>query len=455
MPCMTPESVILVKRANERPNTREEIDFFIDSFVQGDVKDYQMTAWLMAICLNGMDKSETAYLCSAMVRSGEVLDWSALEGTTVDKHSTGGVGDKISLILAPLVASFDVKVPMMAGRGLGHTGGTIDKLESIPGFRTDYTSDEFNKLVSTVGGAIVSPSKSMVLADKRMYALRDVTGTVMSLPLQTSSIMSKKLAENPDSLVLDVKFGRSAFQKTAEESIELAKSLIAAGEGGGKRTTAFVTRMDHPIGQAIGNWLEVKECITTMKTGTGPTDLVNMCIVEAAQMLLQSGVVPSNTLKEGVDMARTHLANGKTYAKFREMVIAQGGDVSVVDNVESYPTKANFEADIIAKVDGYISNIDALEIGYTTIDIGAGRKIASDTVDFTAGIIFHKKVSDSVKEGEKVASVYGAKEGCVGEAAERVSNAISYQQTQVLVPPLITHFVTKDTVEEFDALELA
>lgn len=452
---MTPESVILTKRFNERPNTREEIDFFVDGFVKGDVKDYQMTAWMMAICLNGMDKDETAYLTSAMVRSGEVLDWAALEGASVDKHSTGGVGDKISLILAPLVASFGIKVPMMAGRGLGHTGGTIDKLESIPGFTTDYTSDEFNRLVSTVGCAIVSPSKSMVLADKRMYALRDVTGTVLSLPLQTSSIMSKKLAENPDSLVLDVKFGRSAFQKTSEESIELAKSLIAAGEGGGKQTTAFVTRMDHPIGKAIGNWLEVRECITTMKTGVGPTDLVNLCVVEAAQMLLQSGVVPSSTLEEGVEMARANLANGKAYAKFREMTIAQGGDVSVVDDVDSYPSKANFEVSVKAKADGYICNIDALEIGYATIDVGAGRKTSDDRVDFTAGILLHKRVGDAVKEGEAVATVYGATSNALGEAAGRVSSAISYRQTEVTVPPLITHVVTKDAVVEFDMSALA
>ena len=452
---MTPESVILAKRAHERPNTRAEIDFFVDAFVKGDVKDYQMTAWMMAICLNGMNKDETAYLTSAMVRSGEVLDWTGVEGTSVDKHSTGGVGDKISLILAPLVASFGVRVPMMAGRGLGHTGGTIDKLESIPGFTTDYTSDEFNKLVSTVGCAIVSPSKSMVLADKRMYALRDVTGTVLSLPLQTSSIMSKKLAENPNSLVLDVKFGRSAFQKTSEESIELAKSLIAAGESGGKHTTAFVTRMDHPIGQGIGNWLEVKECITTMKTGVGPSDLVNLCVVEAAQMLLQSGVVPSNTLEEGIRMAKSNLANGKAYAKFREMTIAQKGDISVVDDVDSYPAKASFEIDVTATANGYICNIDALEIGYTTIDVGAGRKTSDVSVDFTAGIFLHKKVGDAVKKGETVATVYGALRNFVSEAADRVAKAVSYQQTPVILPPLITHFVTKDAVEEFDMSVLA
>ena len=445
---MTPESIILAKR-NKRPNTREEIDYFVDSFVGGSVKDYQMTAWMMAICINGMNSEETANLTSAMVRSGEVLDWDNFPdgAASVDKHSTGGVGDKISLILAPLVASFGVKVPMMAGRGLGHTGGTIDKLESI-GMRTSVASEEFRELVASVGAAIVSPSKSMVPADKQMYALRDVTGTVTSLPLQTSSIMSKKLAENPDSIVLDVKIGRAAFQDSTADGIELAKSLIAAGEGGGKQTTAFITRMDEPIGCAVGNWLEVKECIMTMKSGDGPADLVNLCLVEAAQMLKQSG--KASSLRGGIERARAHLKNGKAFAKFREMVIRQGGDVSVVDDVESYSSKANASSDILAKSDGYIANIDAMEVGLTGVDIGAGRKTSDDSVDFTAGIYFYKKVGDAVTAGDKVATVYGSDANIVQKAADRIAKSISYQATEVAVPSLITHFVTKDSVEEFD-----
>jgi len=446
---MTPESIILAKRNNKRPNTREEIDYFIDSFVDGSVKDYQMTAWMMSVAIHGMEREETALLTSAMVRSGEVLDWTSLpDDATVDKHSTGGVGDKISLILAPLVASFGVKVPMMAGRGLGHTGGTIDKLESI-GIRTNASSEEFRELVASVGAAIVSPSKSMVPADKQMYALRDVTGTVTSLPLQTSSIMSKKLAENPDSLVLDVKVGLGAFQDSTADGIDLAKSLIAAGEGGGKQTTAFITRMDEPIGYAVGNWLEVKECITTMKSGDGPADLVNLCLVEAAQMLLQSGVVPSNTLREGIEMARANLKNGKAFAKFREMVIAQGGDISVVDDVESYSSKATSQ-DVLAESDGYIANIDAMEVGLTGVDIGAGRKTSDDSVDFTAGIYLHKKVGDEVNTGDAVATVYGSDTNIVEKAADRIAKSISYQATEVTVAGLVTHFVTKDSVEEFD-----
>ena len=456
---MTPESIILAKRNNKRPNTRDEIFHFIDSFIDGsgNVKDYQMTAWMMAICLNGMIPEETAHLTSAMVQSGEVLDWTSFPDNVrlVDKHSTGGVGDKISLILAPLVASFEgVKVPMMAGRGLGHTGGTIDKLEAI-GMRTNYTCDEFRELVASVGAAIVSPSQSMVPADRKMYALRDVTGTVTSLPLQTSSIMSKKLAENPHSLVLDVKFGEAALQDSAEDGIALAKSLIAAGEGGGKQTTAFVTRMDHPIGNAVGNWLEVKECIMTMKSGRGPADLVNLCLVEAAQMLLQSGAVPSNTLREGIEMARTNLENGKAFQKWREMVIAQGGNISVVDGVESYQSKANFSMDVVAEYDGYIANINAMEVGLAGVDVGAGRKTSEDDIDFTAGIHLHKNVGDQVNAGDAVATVYGNDSEVVEKAVNRIAKSISYQATEVVVPSLITHFVTKDSVEEFDMSLLA
>ena len=252
----------------------------------------------------------------------------------------------------------------------------------------------------------------MVLADKRMYALRDVTGTVTSLPLQTSSIMSKKLAENPDSLVLDVRFGRSAFQKTSKESIELAKSLIAAGELGGVTVGAFVTRMDCPIGAAVGNWLEVKECIHILGSGRGSEDLINLCIVEAAQMLVQSGAVPSNSLSEGIDMARRNLSNGRAFDKFQSMVVAQGGDVSVVENLESHPQKPIFEIDICVDAEGrrYLSGIDALEVGYTAIDIRADRTSPDSEIDMTAGIWFYKKVGDQVEAGDKVATIYGNKE---------------------------------------------
>jgi pyrimidine-nucleoside phosphorylase len=349
---LTPQLFIAKKRENAEPHTAGEIAWFIQQFMKGNVKDYQMTAWLMAVCINGMNARETAALTEAMVQSGDVMDYSIYDSMSViahkvDKHSTGGVGDKVSLILAPLVASFGLVVPMMAGRGLGHTGGTIDKLESIPGFRTQYSAKEFAELLLTktddnepVGVAIVSPSQNICPADKRMYALRDVTSTVRSLPLQTSSIMSKKIAERPDSLVLDVKFGKGSFNSRVEESIELAKSMIQTGELCGILTTALITRMDSVLGYTVGNWLEVRECIEIMKIGESSSaadvvwarssDLIHVTLALAAQMLVQGGKV--ETLAGGIVKAREHLLNGKAWKKFQHMVRIQGGDLSCTEN---------------------------------------------------------------------------------------------------------------------------
>jgi pyrimidine-nucleoside phosphorylase len=330
--------------------------------MDGEVKDYQMTAWLMAICLNGMTDEETAALTAAIVESGVVMDWAPWKGTTpsncnfsshrADKHSTGGVGDKVSLILAPLVASFGLVVPLMAGRGLGHTGGTIDKLESIPGFRTQYTSTDLVQLLqSTIHSndgeplnvAIISQSKDMCPADKRMYALRDVTSTVRSLPLQTSSIMSKKIASSPNSLVLDVKFGKGSFNSDLNEGLKLAKGMVQTGELCGIKSIALMTRMDEPLGCSVGNWLEVKECIDIMTSGktessTGTNrfskDLTELTLALAGLMLVQGG--KAETLRQGIIMARDHLLNGKAWVKFRRMVIAQGGDISYIDSPEKY-----------------------------------------------------------------------------------------------------------------------
>ena len=327
--------------------------------MEGEVKDYQMTAWLMAICLNGMTDEETAALTAAIVQSGAVMEWSTFEGNfhRADKHSTGGVGDKVSLILAPLVASFGLVVPLMAGRGLGHTGGTIDKLESIPGFRTQFASKDLVQLLQStkyspdgepLNVAIVSQSQDMCPADKRMYALRDVTSTVRSLPLQTSSIMSKKIASRPDSLVLDVKFGKGSFNNEVKEALELAKRMIQTAELCGIKSTALMTRMDEPLGCAIGNWVEVKECIDVMTSGKSEgsaeannlsKDLIELTLAMAGLMLVQGG--KTDNLRQGVIMARDHLLNGKAWEKFRHMVIAQGGDISFIDSPEKYCT-ANF-----------------------------------------------------------------------------------------------------------------
>ncbi|KAL7492504.1 hypothetical protein ACHAWT_002262 [Skeletonema menzelii] len=465
---LTPQFILAKKRYNLEPHTPAEIAWFIDQFTQGHVKDYQMTAWLMAICLNGMNGVETAALCDAMVDSGEVMDWSSCTSICkdvnnlhkVDKHSTGGVGDKVSLILAPLVSSFDLVVPMMAGRGLGHTGGTIDKLESIPGYRTQYSSAEFAKLLlsSTDGSdrrlnaAIVSPSKDMVPADKRMYALRDVTSTVSCLPLQISSIMSKKIAERPDSLVLDVKFGLGSFNKNVEESLQLASGMIETGELCGINTTALVTRMDSPLGYAVGNWLEVKECIEIMSSREAAlsgvsADLVNVTLALAGQMLVQGG--KASSLRDGVAKAKENLLNGEAWNKFREMVSAQGGDVDTIDFPDQY-ARARFSAKVKASQTGYMVSIDALEVGLVGVNIGAGRKTVDDSVDKAAGIVFHKRPGMSVVEGDVLATVYTEREDQLANAVQRILDSCTFSSDQIELPPLITNVVTREGVEDFD-----
>ena len=425
------------------------------------MKDYQMTAWLMAICINGMTDKETATLTEAMIKSGVEMDWQLYDNNNklshkVDKHSTGGVGDKVSLILAPLVASFGLTVPMMAGRGLGHTGGTIDKLESISGFRTQYSAKEFAQLLlsegddgSPLNAAIVSPSTNMCPADKRMYALRDVTSTVQSLPLQTSSIMSKKIAERPDSLVLDVKFGNGSFNDNVEESLELAKRMIQTGELCGIKTTALITRMDEPLGCTVGNWLEVKECIDIMACNENDLskDLIDVTLALSGQMLVQGG--KADTLKQGITMAQANILNGKALKKFRQMVTAQGGDVSFIDSPEKYP-QAKHYCKVISPQQGFIESIDSMEIGLTGVLIGAGRKSVEESVDFSAGILFKKKSGMFVNEGDVLAEIYTERDDVLDNAVQRVLDAFSFSDKAVDMPSLITNFLTKDGVEDFD-----
>mmetsp|Transcript_20958 Transcript_20958/g.37853 ORF Transcript_20958/g.37853 Transcript_20958/m.37853 type:complete len:507 (-) Transcript_20958:217-1737(-) len=471
---LTPQVIIAKKRQNKEPHTAIEISWFIQQFMEGGVKDYQMTAWLMAICLNGMTDEETAALTESMVQSGEVMDWSNHslpnnnQSHKVDKHSTGGVGDKVSLILAPLVASFGLTVPMMAGRGLGHTGGTIDKLESIPGFRAQYTAAEFAQLLLStnskgepLNAAIVSPSENMCPADKRMYALRDVTSTVTSLPLQTSSIMSKKIAERPDSLVLDVKFGKGSFNTNVEESLELAKRMIQTGELCGIKTTALVTRMDDPLGCSVGNWLEVEECIDIMtmemkkdnvEVNDLSKDLVDVTLVLAGQMLVQGG--KAETLRQGFVMAREHLLNGKAWQKFREMVKVQGGDLDFIDHPEIY-TPAKFSGRVVSPRTGCISSIDSMEIGLVGVLLGAGRKTVEESVHFCAGVRFHKKAGMFVRQGDILAEVYTERDCVLDNAVQRVLEAFSFSEEVVEIPSLITNIVTKNGVEPFDQSILA
>mmetsp|Transcript_15300 Transcript_15300/g.23830 ORF Transcript_15300/g.23830 Transcript_15300/m.23830 type:complete len:468 (-) Transcript_15300:186-1589(-) len=443
-PPLNAVSMIHIKRWNQRPHTDEELQWWIEAYTSGAIPEYQMAAWLMAVCWRGMTPEETASLTKHMVLSGDVVKWpSGLN--LVDKHSTGGVGDKISLVLAPLVAACGVNVPMMAGRGLDHTGGTLDKLESIPGYKVNLSLEEFKNIVETVGCSICSAGADMVPADRKLYALRDVTGTVAAIPLQTASIVSKKIAEGPQTLVLDVKYGRAAFQDSMETAEELAHSMIKTAEANGVTpTTAVLTRMDQPIGYAVGNWLEVKECIQIMRTGKGSQDLLQLILVLAAQMLYQSKKFPNDSFEQLVELARNKLKSGAAYTKFRKMVEAQGGAVTVLDHPQVYP-KAKSEKSVLAKQDGYVKDIDALDIGRVSVSLGAGRMIADEPVSATAGIWFDKKVGDAVSKGDVICSLYTDLEGGVIEdAVERVSNAIQYCKDSVKVPPIASHIVSSD-----------
>ena len=415
-----PVSFIGVRRDNRRPHTDAELAAWITAYTAGHIPEYQMSAWLMAVCIQGLTPAETAALTACMVASGQRLEWpdadsadsaaSSPTGMWVDKHSTGGVGDKVSLILAPLVACMGAKVPMIAGRGLGHTGGTIDKLESITGFDTGLEFDRFQQIVQDVGCCIIAAGPTLCPADKKLYALRDVTSTVRSLPLQTASIMCKKIAENPDSLVLDTKYGKGAFQSNVQEAEMLARSMIATGEANGLNpTTAFLTKMDEPIGVAVGNWLEVAECLRIMRGGDhlleackSSYDLITLVCMQAGQMVLQSGVAsPHKDLQQLATEAFDVLMAGTVLAKFREMVIAQGGDPDFVDNPDG--KHVGVRVPVPATQSGYIAGINGLEIGLVAVELGAGRRVASDKVDFVPGILLERKVGSIVQEGDVLA----------------------------------------------------
>jgi pyrimidine-nucleoside phosphorylase len=441
---MDPVSMILTKRSNDRPHTEEELEWWIQQYTNGDIPDYQMSAWLMAVCWRGMDTRETAALTRCMVESGDQLEWGKGDNAALllaDKHSTGGVGDKVSLILAPLAACLGAHVPMIAGRGLGHTGGTIDKLESIPGYLTCLTMTEFQEVVQAVGAAIVSPSETLCPADRKLYALRDVTATVSCIPLQAASIMSKKIAEHPHNLVLDVKYGRAAFQESAQQAEVLACSMIAAGQANGVQTCAFLTRMDHPIGSAVGNWLEVYECIHIMKTGKGRSNLVTLAVVQTAQLV--QPLYPDLSWEDLVHKTCETLQSGQVYSKFREMVVAQGGDASYLDQCP--PNEATYMHDILAPGVGFLADINALIAGQVCVRLGAGRTNADDLVDPVAGIWFHAEVGDLVVSGSKIATIYtNISSTVLKQAAEMLEKAFQYSDNAMDTPPIISHRVTGD-----------
>eukprot|EP00526_Cylindrotheca_closterium_P012357 CAMPEP_0113603530 /NCGR_PEP_ID=MMETSP0017_2-20120614/1326_1 /TAXON_ID=2856 /ORGANISM="Cylindrotheca closterium" /LENGTH=465 /DNA_ID=CAMNT_0000511925 /DNA_START=1 /DNA_END=1398 /DNA_ORIENTATION=+ /assembly_acc=CAM_ASM_000147 len=456
-----PVEFLRIRRFDLREHTDDEIEEFLKSYLQQEIPDYQMAAWLMAVCCQGLSARETATLTRCMVESGEQLVWKDKTTYRVDKHSTGGVGDKISIVLAPLVASLGLQVPMMAGRGLGHTGGTIDKLESIPGFRTDWSVADFQRICQETGCIINTTGPTLCPADAKLYALRDVTGTVWSIPLITGSIMSKKIAERPDSLVLDVKYGVGAFSPSREAAQELAESLVATGEANGLTpTTAFLTRMEQPIGWAVGNWLEVHECIQLLKGWQKDEDirksrdLIDLIVHQAGQMLRHQD--PKQSLADCVQKAYTQLKSGGAYAKWVEMVQAQGGDVeAAVDNCDTFmatnaTNTATFE--LKARNAGFVVDINAMTIGLVGVDLGAGRKQAGTSVDPWAGMSFSVKMGDRVEVGDVLVTVFHDKNlaGAL-ECYERIYEAFEISSEPVAeLPPIITHMVTKDGCQEMN-----
>lgn len=398
---MTMEEIIEHKRDGLKL-TRDEIHFFIENYVKGSIPDYQASALLMAIYLKGMDTEETAILTLEMENSGEIWDLSDIPGLKIDKHSTGGVGDKVSLVLGPMVASCGGKLAKMSGRGLGHTGGTLDKLESIPGFDIYENIHEFKEQIRNVGMAIIGQSSDLDPADKKLYALRDVTATVSCIPLIASSIMSKKLASGSDCILLDVKYGCGAFMKTKEKAHELADLMIDIGKHLGKDVRAEVTDMDQPLGFAVGNNLEVKEAINTLK-GHGPKDLFDLCVNSGSIMLTQAKLF--KTTGEAKEAILENVKNGKAFDKFVEFVKAQKGDTSYILNPDKFEMAKNI-IPIYSDKEGIIKRIDALTIGKCAMKLGGGREVITDVIDMSAGIVLNKKIGDKVEKGELLCTLY-------------------------------------------------
>lgn len=397
---------IIEHKRDGKTLSHDEIKFFIENYVKGIIPDYQASSLLMAILFQGMSNEEIFDLTNEMLHSGDVIDLSKINGVKVDKHSTGGVGDKTSLVLGPLVASCGAKLAKMSGRGLGHTGGTLDKMESIPGMKINIPEEDFIAQVNKIGMAIVGQTGHLVPADKKLYALRDVTGTVDSLPLIASSIMSKKLASGSDSILLDVKVGSGAFMKTLEMGEELAKTMVNIGKYFNKDTRAILTDMDEPLGFAVGNNLEVIEAINTLK-GCGPKDLTELCLKAGAIMLVQAKI--SNNFEDAENLLKKKIDNGEAFNKFVEFVKAQGGDESYVLDTNKFD-RAKFVIKITSKKSGYITKIDALEIGEFAMRLGAGREKIEDKIDYAAGIVLSKKIGDYTNIGDELCEIYTNKD---------------------------------------------
>lgn len=435
---------IICKKRNGLELSEDEIKFMINAYSNDKIPDYQMSAMLMAIYLKGMSDKETSAMTMAMAQSGEIVDLSPIKGIKVDKHSTGGVGDKTTLIIAPIVAHYGVKVAKMSGRGLGHTGGTIDKMEAIPNLKTDIPQNKFFDIVNEVGASVISQSQNLAPADKKLYHLRDVTATVDSIPLIATSIMSKKIASGSDCILLDVKTGSGAFMKTLDDSIELAKKMVAIGENCGKKTIALITDMDIPLGKNIGNSLEIKEVIETLK-GNGPKDLTEISIKLAGNMLFMAN---KGTLEECFDMAKQAINSGSALNKLAEMVKAQGGNEQFILNPENFE-EAKIKKPVLSDREGYISNMDTELLGIASSVLGAGRETKDDVIDFSAGIILEKKYGDYVKKGDVLAYMFTSDEEKIPNAQAKILQALQFENDEQKLKPLILAMVQKENVEKY------
>lgn len=435
---------LIAKKKHGEALTDEEIFFMIDGYVKGEIADYQMSAMLMAIWFKGMNDHEITELTKVMAKSGDMIDLSPIPGKKVDKHSTGGVGDKTTLIVAPIVAACGGKVAKMSGRGLGHTGGTVDKLEAIPGYRTVLSRDEFFNTVKKCGASLIGQSGNLAPADKKLYALRDVTATVDSIPLIASSIMSKKLAAGSDCILLDVKTGSGAFMKTLDDSIKLAQTMVTIGEGAGRRTVALITDMDTPLGYGIGNSLEVIESMDVLKN-KGPEDLTEVSLQLAANMLY---LVGKGSLDECRKMAEKSIQDNSAFETFCTMVKEQGGDDSVLRDYDKFD-KAPYTLEIKADAEGFVTHMDAEKIGITSVILGAGRETKESDIDFAAGLVIHKKYGEKVAKGDSLATLYTSQENKLADAEKLYREAIAIGNAEPKKIPLVFARVEKDSVEIF------
>lgn len=430
---------LILKKRNGESLSREEIYHLVHGFVRGEVPDYQMAAFLMAVYFRGMEPQEVSDLTMAMVDSGERVDLSAIPGVKVDKHSTGGVGDKTTLVLAPLVAAAGIPVAKMSGRGLGHTGGTLDKLESIPGFRVSLSPQEFLDNVRRIGLAVVGQTGQLVPADGKLYALRDVTATVDSLPLIASSIMSKKIAGGADAIVLDVKTGSGAFMKKLEDSVALAKAMVSIGNRVGRKTRAVISDMDQPLGRAVGNALEVKEAVATLQ-GAGPEDLLELCLTLGSQMVYLAGLAA--TPEEARQGLVKLLGNGAAFRKLEEMVRAQGGRTEALHDLSLLPAASGIEL-LRAEKGGYVRRLDALKVGRAAMALGAGRATKESAIDLAVGVVLKKKVGEAVKEGEALAEVHYNSKAQLAEALALLRSAYEIADEPPAARPFIYGIITE------------